>query len=353
APLPSWLADQAPASMRSPGVASPINAPRIAIDPRAPIDQREIETSRRVPLGWESTPPPRRRTPWFVGGSILGASGIVLAVALTRGAPGEPSRSDKLDESRVVMTSVEPAPVPTAPTAPTATAEPPPSAAGTNAGGSDDPLVVIESASDAAAMHRATEPTAPSDNTDDASASKRAATRDTTQRGRKDAKSGDSRTGDARIGNARTADARIGGARTGDAKSADVRTGDTKSADARIANARTGDAKSGDAKVGDARTGDAKSGDAKSGDAKSGDAKATKPVARPLKVTGMTANEISELYSSVGRELSALPGPAAQDLWSRLLLIKIQELMAAPQAKRDEAARQLQLIHQEAVLRKP
>jgi len=89
------------------------------------------------------------------------------------------------------------------------------------------------------------------------------------------------------------------------------------------------------------------------GDGK-GDGKTdAKTVARPPRVTGLTANELSHFYASVGRELSALPSAQAQDLWSRLLLIKIQELMAAPQDRRDDAAKQLLQIHQEAVARKP
>jgi hypothetical protein len=315
--------------MRSPGVASPINAPRIAIDPRAPIDQREVETSRRVPLGWESAPAPRSRTPWLVGGGMLGGAGVVLAVALTRGAPDAPVEASDPGENRVVMTPVDPAPAPSpaADPTPTATAEPPPSAPGTNAAGSDDPGVVIEPASEPGAMHRATEPIAVPGSIDGAPASKRTATRDgrdATQRGRSVAKTGEVRMGNVRTGNARAADART--ASTADAK-------------ARSAT--------------DEAVGAARAGDARTGDAKTGDANATRPAAKPQKVTGLTANEISELYASVGRELSALPGPSAQDLWSRLLLIKIQELMAAPQAKRDEAARQLQLIHQEALLRRP
>jgi hypothetical protein len=104
-----------------------------------------------------------------------------------------------------------------------------------------------------------------------------------------------------------------------------------------------------------ARPDETKAGGATAAAAAAGDARAgsAKPAAKPQKVVGLTANELSDFYSSVGRELSALPSPSAQDLWSRLLLIKIQDLMAAPQAKRDDAARQLLLIHQEAVLRKP
>jgi serine/threonine protein kinase len=340
---PPWRDDQATTSMRSPGVAgplleapggpTPLNAPRLAIDPRAPIDERDVETSRRVPLGWEDASPPRRCAPWFVGGSVLGVAGIVLAVAFIRGAPGEPTEPG---EDRIVMTPVEPTPS----SAPGSSSQ---DVAASPTPSSSDPLrssdpPTAEPVEDSAALHRATEPIVVSDRADHDATTTRAATRGSTPRGRNAAKSADakitaSRANESPSTNAaatRSGDAKLGNAGTGEAHAAEPRT------EARADNARTGDARP-----------------ATASDARPASASTARPVAKPQKVTGLTANELSDFYASVGRELSALPGPAAQDLWSRLLLIKIQELMAAPQSRRDEAARQLQLIHQEAVLRKP
>jgi hypothetical protein len=134
-------------------------------------------------------------------------------------------------------------------------------------------------------------------------------------------------------------------------KATDARAGDGKTGP-RSGEVKATDARAGDGKTGP-RTGEVKATEAKAGEAKTGAAADPKAAPKPLRATGLTANELSNLYAAVGRELSALPGASVQDLWSRLLLIKIQELMAAPQARRDEAGRQLVLIHQEAVLRKP
>ncbi|HEY0994033.1 MAG TPA: hypothetical protein VGD80_43550, partial [Kofleriaceae bacterium] len=334
-----WDARAATASLRSPGVAGPlwptmpaasptaVSAPRGPIDlrgtvdARAPVDQHVIETSRRIALSWETEPAARRRTPWLVIGIAAGVVGIAIAVMLARAPSDEPAAS------RVVMTPpttpparpspIEPALVKPTPTATTATPPAPPPTTVATPSPTTDP---------AESPTTPTRPPAPTPVVDTAPAP------------------------DVAVAVPAPVEAKPRPAPR--VLKAEPRADERKPAAPRSSSVKAADRKpevGSDART-DART-DAKI-DGKS-DPRSEPRTDAKTVARPPRVTGLTANELSHFYASVGRELSALPSAQAQDLWSRLLLIKIQELMAAPQDRRDEAAKQLLQIHQEAVARKP
>ena len=61
------------------------------------------------------------------------------------------------------------------------------------------------------------------------------------------------------------------------------------------------------------------------------------PEIKPPEVVKQTESAaIAAKYSAVGKQLAAL-GPAANDLWPRYRMIRIQEVMSNP-AKRTEAA---------------
>jgi serine/threonine protein kinase len=355
-----WGNEAATTSLRSPGVEGPLryepppqalpvaySPPRGPIDPgardqdpRAPVAQQEIETSRRIPLSWQSLAAPRRRAPWLVGGAAMGVVGIALAAMLARTTADEPAEAVA---DRLVMTSIspggpakpspiEPAPVqqqlPPAPTEPTT-----------------QPSPAIETVPTTTAPV----PTTPADTADPTLAVPVAVPAPAEANPRKPArvaKSAESK--EARTAPPRTP-TKISEARTGEARTGETRASDGKP-DGRIdakPDGRT-DAKN-DAKP-DGRI-DAKP-DGKN-DARSEPKTDAKTTAKPPKVVGLTANELSHFYAAVGRELSALPSASVQDLWSRLLLIKIQELMGAPQERRDQAAKQLLQIQQEAARRKP
>src|SRR5262249_709772 len=103
-----------PLPLQPPGGAPPVpsetpaapptasGAARAAIDPRAPIAQRDVATSRRRPLGWEAEPRPLRRAPWLVGGAALGIAGILTAVMVVRTA----DTPDAAPAARIAMTPV-------------------------------------------------------------------------------------------------------------------------------------------------------------------------------------------------------------------------------------------------------
>jgi serine/threonine-protein kinase len=309
-----WDAGAAGALWPTMPAASPtaVSAPRGPIDPRgtidsrAPVDQHHIETSRRIALSWETEPAARRRTPWLVGGIAAGVVGIAIAVMLARAPSDEPAAS------RVVMTPpTTPPPTPIAPPTPPPTT-PDPAELPTTATQPPAPTPVVDTAP---APDVAVAVPAPVD------AKPRKTPRVT------------------KATEARASERKVAPPKSSELKAADARPEVKTEARA-------------DAKIGsEAEPRNEPRPVARDG---KGDGKTdAKTVARPPRVTGLTANELSHFYASVGRELSALPSAQAQDLWSRLLLIKIQELMAAPQDRRDEAAKQLLQIHQEAVARKP
>jgi serine/threonine protein kinase len=67
------------------------------------------------------------------------------------------------------------------------------------------------------------------------------------------------------------------------------------------------------------------------------------------KLAGISANNLSSLYTEVGALLRQLPGDKSQELWSQYTLIKIQPLMApALQKERDDAAGKLFKIQKAA-----
>jgi len=306
-----WDAGAAGALWPTMPAASPtaVSAPRGPIDPRgmidsrAPVDQHHIETSQRIALSWETVPSTRRRTPWLVIGIAAGVVGIAIAVMLARAPSDEPAAT------RVVMTPL---------TAPPPTTPPPPP--------TTNPAEVPTAA---------TQPSAPTPVVDTAPAP------------------------DVAVAVPAPVDAKprktpratkATEARASERKVAPPTSRELKAVDARpeVKTEARADAKTGSEAEPRNEPRPVARGDGK-GDGKTD----AKTVARPPRVTGLTANELSHFYASVGRELSALPSAQAQDLWSRLLLIKIQELMAAPQDRRDDAAKQLLQIHQEAVARKP
>jgi serine/threonine-protein kinase len=70
-------------------------------------------------------------------------------------------------------------------------------------------------------------------------------------------------------------------------------------------------------------------------------------------VDGITPAAIQQLYSQqVAGAISALPKDKQGDLWPRLTRYNVNDLMAAPQAKRDDAARVLWRLLKEATCRK-
>src|SRR5262249_48090014 len=138
-------------------------------------------------------------------------------------------------------------------------------------------------------------------------------------------------------------------ARPSGTKSPDARSASAKASERRSVEVRPPGAKPSDVKAAEAKAAEAKAAEAKAAEAKVAEHKA---ITKPPRIVGLSANELSTLYTTAARELGALPKASVHDLWSRWLLIKIQDLMAAPQAKRDDAARQLWEIHQEADRRK-
>jgi hypothetical protein len=73
---------------------------------------------------------------------------------------------------------------------------------------------------------------------------------------------------------------------------------------------------------------------------------ATKPAQPPA--TGISAADLSKLWSDVGTQLVKLPRDKVQDLWRRYELMHYGSLMSAPPAQRDAAAAELTRIAAEA-----
>jgi serine/threonine protein kinase len=315
---------------------SAISAPRPRESQPIPNVAIQHDTSVRTPLSWPGTPVTTRRRPLVIAGAALGMIGIV-ALVLGRTGAKQPS-----PDERVVM-----APIASSGTSPGATpADQPgdsPTATPRRADPTATPPEAVPTAPTPAAPTPAT-PTAAAPRTDPTATAPRP--------------SEPARAVASRSPPAATSPISPSGPAAGDAKPRastkrlpprDVKVHAPRTTDARAHKAMaSGD---GDGVVvsddddvpPEPRTIDHRAGNPRGGakPAESGPSSAAGPA-------GISAADLSKLWSSVGIQLGKLSRDKSQDLWSRYELLHHGSLMSASAAERDAAAAELHRIAAEA-----
>ena len=292
------IGDEPPAVSASPALVVVPGEPPERSDRSGRSGARATDAAFRdtvigAPLRWDPAPAPSRKR-WLIGGGIVGVAGIAGILAVWIG--GSDSNDDvRTPADRTVLSAIPAIPAAAGPAPSTAGATaPPPHRAATQADESPDLVGPAQ-----AAASRALEPQSA---VSDAGSKPRSAVAAPARPARTAAQRRPAMTRDP-----------------AEPSPVETSTGGSRNA-ARPAGAGSQDAGPGAAKASAA-------------------------------MTGLTANELSELWATAARTLRSLPQDRAQDLWARWRLLKIQPLMGAPQATRDVAAAALSQIYHEALRR--
>ena len=329
APAPSQLAPPPGHAPRAPALeadrspVSPAVQPAVGVlppdpiafsAPRGPIPSGALppgdhETAIRTPLGWPVATT-KRRTPWIIAGVALGTAAIFSGLLLTQSG----SKRDQPAVADREVTAAVGSSAPTKPTTadPTATAPPAP-----------ESQAKAPQAPDSQAAHVVgIEPTPPGPEAAEPKTNLKPSTRRPPVH--------DSGMHEPKAGAPRATAPKPPAAGSGDAKSLEGRTSDPGPLAAEVPDHKATGPKAHDAGTAGARPSEA----------------------RPAVTAGITAEAVATLYNAVLKSINALPGDASEDLRTRWRHYKVQDLMLASQAERDQAAAQLAKLRDEAVERR-
>jgi tRNA A-37 threonylcarbamoyl transferase component Bud32 len=327
-PAPVSPAPMSPAVHPAAGFPPP--GPMAFSAPRGPVPSDALpagdhETAIQTPLGWPVART-RRRTPLIIAGVALGTAAIFSVLLLTQSG-------SKRDQPAVADRELTAAAGSSAPTIPTATVPQATDFQATHVAGIEPtPAEPKATAEPEATGPEATGPKAAEPNA-------------------AEPKTAEPKTAEPKI-NLKPATKRRPGRDSG---TREPKAGDPGATDSKPHAAGSGDAKALEGRASDPRPLPPEVPDRKAIDPKPHDAAATraKPLeARPGVAAGITPEAVAALYNAVLKSINSLPGDASEDLRTRWRHYKVQDLMLAPQAERDQAAVQLTKIRDEAAERR-